>query len=431
MNSDNAFSFNPFSFNLSYLKSQAKHRLKAIRRGDHHALQSVQQYHPKQAQLNPDNIKLADIQFVMAREYGLPSWSRLKHHAEMLEHHKQQIAQGSEALDKDLATLHIRCGHDIAQRLELAGFHGDFLPFIDPYCMGPLSEEADFEWQRAEYIRQYLLSEIGDPRTTDDILTETADKLAQLAQPDYHRLVFWVEHDNYDQLMLIRLLTHLATLPGVAGRQLEIIEVNHFPANTRFIGLGQLPAEGLRSLWQHRRPVDDITLERAGVLWQGFCSPDPAALLALLDASWLSQFENMAQVIRRHLQELPHQQSGLSLTQSLALSVLSASGPMTVADLFRGYQALEPLPFLGDLMFWVLLKPLLQSQQPLICLESSTGSAPWQEQVVSLTEQGRLCLSQQQKMVSSTYWVGGIKVSPEQHWTWDHVSLSSLHPVQD
>ncbi|MEI8594323.1 hypothetical protein [Photobacterium sp. Hal280] len=89
MNSDNAF-----SFNLSYLKSQAKHRLKAVRSGDHHALQSVQQFHPKQAQLNPDNIKLADIQFVMARECGLPGWSRLKHHAEMLEHHKQQIVQG-------------------------------------------------------------------------------------------------------------------------------------------------------------------------------------------------------------------------------------------------------------------------------------------------------------------------------------------------
>ncbi|MGB7994767.1 MAG: hypothetical protein WCF45_01455, partial [Photobacterium halotolerans] len=113
------------------------------------------------------------------------------------------------------------------------------------------------------------------------------------------------------------------------------------------------------------------------------------------------------------------------------LSVLSASGPMTVADLFRGYQALEPLPFLGDLMFWVLLKPLLQGSQPLICLESSTGADSWLAQTVSLTEQGRLCLSQQQKMVSGTYWVGGIKVSPEQHWTWDHVSLSSLHRVQE
>ncbi|KKC98400.1 DUF1835 domain-containing protein [Photobacterium halotolerans] len=426
MTSDNAF-----SFNLSYLKSQAKHRLKAIRRGDHHALQSVQQFHPKQAQLNPDNIKLADIQFVMAREYGLPSWSRLKHHAEMLEHHKQQIDQGSEALDKDLATLHIRCGHDIAQRLEQAGFHGDFLPFIDPYCMGPLSAAPDFEWQRADYIRQYLLSEIGDPRTTHDILTDTADKLVQLANPDYRRLVFWVEHDNYDQLMLMRLLAYVSSLQDVADRQLEIIEVNHFPGNTRFIGLGQLPAEGLRSLWQHRRTVDAVTLKRASELWQGFCAPDPAALLALLDASWLSQFENMAQVIHRHLQELPHQQSGLSLTQSLALTVLSTSGKMTVANLFRDYQALEPLPFLGDLMFWVLLKPLLQGCQPLIGLDPSTGATSWLEQTVSITELGRLCLTQQQKMVSGTYWVGGIKVSPEQHWAWDHASLSSLHWVQD
>lgn len=426
MNSDNAF-----SFNLSYLKSLAKLRLKAVRRGDHHALQSVQQFHPTQAQLNPDNIKLADIQFVMARECGLPSWSRLKHHAEMLEHHKQQMEQGCEALDKDLATLHIRCGHDIAQRLAQAGFYGDFLPFIDPYCMGPLTAAPDFERQRADYIRQYLLSEIGDPRTTDDIVTETADKLAQFANPEYRRLVFWVEHDNYDQLMLIRLLAYVSSLPDVADRQLEIIEVNHFPGNTRFIGLGQLPAEGLRSLWQHRRSVDSVTLQKASELWQGFRSPDPAALLALLNAPWLSRFENMAQVIRRHLQELPHQQSGLSLTQSLALTVLSASGTMTVADLFRGYQALEPLPFLGDLMFWVLLKPLLQGSQPLICLEPSTGAASWLEQTVSLTEQGRLCLSQQQKMVSGTYWVGGIKVSPEQHWTWDHASLSSLHWVQD
>jgi ankyrin repeat protein len=65
----------PVRPNLDQLKHQAKDLLRAIRRGDAEAIADLRVYHAKP--IEPAAAKLADAQFVLARSYGLPSWTRL------------------------------------------------------------------------------------------------------------------------------------------------------------------------------------------------------------------------------------------------------------------------------------------------------------------------------------------------------------------
>ncbi|UTM57339.1 DUF1835 domain-containing protein [Photobacterium sp. CCB-ST2H9] len=418
---------NSFSLNLSVLKSQAKQRLKTIRQGNAEALLSIQRHHPKPHLLSSETIRLSDVQLGMAREFGLSSWSRLKLHVESLGEHRQLIERGSEPLDREMCTLHVRCGHGIQHKLRGAGFAGDFLPFIDPYCIGPLTSSPEFEMRRADFIQRTLLSESFETRSVEQLMADTQSMLDQIRNEHYQRLVFWVEHDNYDQLMLVRLLAFLADLPSSTRRQIELIEVDRFPGRERFIGLGQLPAEGLRLLWQQRQNLSLAKLHQARQIWQAFCASTPQPLVALLHAAQLARFPNLKNVIIRHLQELPRCGSGLSLTQTLALDVLQqADKPLAFPDLFSVYQSTEPLPFLGDLMFWALIKPLTLGTAPLMIIEPDEKSESWFNQRLVMTDQGRRCLAQQVRAELPVSWVGGMVIRPEQCWCWDHQSLNSL-----
>jgi len=64
----------PVRPDLDQLKHQAKDLLRDIRKGDKQALAEFNQFHPGETK---GEIKLADVQFAIARSYGAPSWPRL------------------------------------------------------------------------------------------------------------------------------------------------------------------------------------------------------------------------------------------------------------------------------------------------------------------------------------------------------------------
>jgi hypothetical protein len=67
----------PVRPNLRQLKIQAKDLLGAIHRGEPEAILELAQSHPEGANIQPEQIKLADAQFALARSYGIASWPRL------------------------------------------------------------------------------------------------------------------------------------------------------------------------------------------------------------------------------------------------------------------------------------------------------------------------------------------------------------------
>src|SRR5262245_55464309 len=70
---------------LEQLRKQAKDLLKAYRAGDAHAAQRVRDVLPRIADDGAGNIVLADVQFVLAREYGFANWADLAHRIEALQ----------------------------------------------------------------------------------------------------------------------------------------------------------------------------------------------------------------------------------------------------------------------------------------------------------------------------------------------------------
>jgi hypothetical protein len=68
---------------LAQLKTQAKELLRAHRERSPQAIQRIREFHPRFRRSNDDlianaSLKLSDAQFAIAREYGFPSWPRLK-----------------------------------------------------------------------------------------------------------------------------------------------------------------------------------------------------------------------------------------------------------------------------------------------------------------------------------------------------------------
>jgi len=68
---------------LEQLRKQAKELLRDYHADDPSAVERFHAHHPRT--ISPKRVALADAQLVLAREYGFPSWARLKHHVESLQ----------------------------------------------------------------------------------------------------------------------------------------------------------------------------------------------------------------------------------------------------------------------------------------------------------------------------------------------------------
>jgi ATP-dependent Clp protease adapter protein ClpS/tetratricopeptide (TPR) repeat protein len=84
----NASAF-PKKPDLTQERKRAKELLKALRSGDDNAIARFRSHHPRFAELTPDALRAADVnlndaQWVIAREYGFPSWQSLKGHIEQV-----------------------------------------------------------------------------------------------------------------------------------------------------------------------------------------------------------------------------------------------------------------------------------------------------------------------------------------------------------
>src|SRR6266404_5052653 len=68
---------------LEQLRTQAKDLLKGYHAGARIAVERFHAHHPRS--FSAKRVALADAQLVLAREYGFPSWAKLKHHVESLQ----------------------------------------------------------------------------------------------------------------------------------------------------------------------------------------------------------------------------------------------------------------------------------------------------------------------------------------------------------
>lgn len=311
--------------------------------------------------------------------------------------------------------VHVRCGNDIEEKLRQAGIEGDYLAFTDPIWLGPtppfgsrLSGRARLVADRSGLPFDVVRREMG----------EAYWRLGRLTTR-YNHIVLWFEHDLYDQACLVRVLAKLAARPTLP--RVELVCIDRFPGIARFIGLGQLSPKQLASLWPQRKPVGRRQLALGTRAWTALQAASPQPIEALRTAG-LNALPFLAAALGRHLQELPWTTDGLALTERLILASL-ANGPCTAAALFVDAQARDPLPYMGDLFFWSIVRDLLAAPRPPIAIDGPTRRLAWPRRVIRLTALGRALLEGRRDWQDEgpvVRCVGSIPVGAGAHpWRWD------------
>jgi hypothetical protein len=408
-----------FRLNFEQQQKRAKELLKAARAGDRTAIGRFEGTPPK----------LAEAQFLIARELRFESWAALKRHiAEMTLAHE---AMNASVLDSDLRTLHIRCGADLKEPLQAAGFRGDFYDHTYPYLLGPVREGPDCLEQRARFIVERYFDMFDppwdplDPDTIVGQLQGLQDKERVLHDSaDYERVVIWSEYDCYDQLTLIRLLGHYAT--HRRPPHLELINIGDFPGARRFLGLGELPPEALRMLWTNRKPASPAQLQLGLNAWRALANPDPCPLAAMVRSD-TPALPLLARALHRHLRELPSTINGLSLTEELALTLLAKEPHNLIKMYWTMVYSTDPLPGQGD---WTVRCRLLDmeganarvyTRSPGVDREGRSRS-PWTD-VFEITELGSAVLRGEvdfRSLNPPPRWVGGAEIAAGNvDWRWD------------
>jgi hypothetical protein len=408
---------NPLS--LEQQKKRAKDLIHAVRSKDRDAIARFTLHSPEclSASQGP---RLNDAQQVIARENGFRKWTDLKAHIDRIQVERQATVEGRpSALDAGQRTLHIRCGEDILHDLALAGFSGDFLTFPDPYVEGPVPRTQsleDFVRIRAGYLNP------GTPEAVEKLFGIYRD--LDCAR-DYAVAYIWMEHDSFDQLILARLL-HYFSEASARPKRLRMINVTHFPGFDRFVGLGQLPPQALRLLWDDFADVSEAQLALGVAVWDAITSATPESLMEIVRTGTAS-VPTMAPALARHIRELPSVRNGLGLTQELTLKILSDKGSLTPGRLWGWYSGhYEPLPFMGDSGYWRIIHGLSNSDEPALHINNRT---PGSEQIdramkLELSPFGERLLRSEADWLTANpaeRWVGGVRIDSHEtiHWRFD------------
>jgi hypothetical protein len=417
-----------FRLNFEKQRKRAKELLKAALAGEPEALARFK---------SPP--RLAEAQYLIARDLRFENWAALKCHIAMMTREREaaraQVALSPDApslLDGEFRTLHIRCGSDLKEPLRDAGFRGDFYEHNYPYLIGPVREGPGCLEQRARFLVDSYADSRDPPLQYEPVLHGLeSDEQRLRDSADYDRVVIWSELDCYDQLVLLRLLGHYAM--HRCPPRLELINVGEFPGAARFIGLGQLPPEALRMLWVTRKPATRAVLKLGLGAWRALVNPDPRALAAIMRSA-TPALPLLANALHRHLRELPSSANGLSFTEEMALQLL-AEGEINLIRLI-GRQLFErdPLPGQGDLNVRNRLMNMERASARVYERRSGVGPAgearpPWTD-VLTITDLGRAVLKGEVDFLSlapPTRWVGGVEIGPGlPDWRWNEQTKSAV-----
>ena len=220
--------------------------------------------------------------------------------------------------------LHVTNGESVASTLRETALGGIALSWDDVLHVGPLAFDPD-ESNRA---RAAFLAAHGWGETAA-IERELARRDALLARAVQHGhpIVLWFEHDLFDQLQLLQVLS---TIEGARPGRVELIQSDMY--------LGALDRPELEASWESRRPVSEETFALARRVWRSICEGDLAGAVAADTDS----LPHLAAAVRR----LQEERLPLSRTKRQLLGAI-AEGARTPLEAFHANQAQEQAIFLG------------------------------------------------------------------------------------
>ncbi|MBV8374878.1 MAG: DUF1835 domain-containing protein [Candidatus Eremiobacteraeota bacterium] len=299
-----------------------------------------------------------------------------------------------------MATLHVTNGDSVLYSFRKAGIAGTYLAWHDMLHEGPVPAHASLEETSAVRTRYLAARGYGSPIK---VIADFQRRDATLRRSrEFDEIVLWFEHDLYDQLQLLQVLTALEELEPEPGRT-SIVQSDEY--------LGTMTADEISPLLPRRRAITPATFKSARRAWDRFTSSSVSELHAssLEDAIGLPF---LRAAMRRLCEEFPWRRDGLSRSQRQALQAI-AQGPGTLGELFRRAQAREEAAFLGDSAFAKIVEDLRAPSLPLI--EGAEGA-------LVPTGLGRRVLAGDADWLEAMpidRWIGGMHLSGRNVARWD------------
>jgi hypothetical protein len=287
--------------------------------------------------------------------------------------------------------LHLHNGDAARAVLERSDLPGAHAVWSEVLHEGPVRGLETRSVWRAERARYYAsLVPLPPDRPDAEALLRRWDAGLESAAA-FDEVLLWFEHDLFDQLCLIHHLQHFARAEA-RPTTLSLVCIGAHPQHPRFLGLGQLSPSAMAALFETRKPITEAQTALASRTWRAFCGPDPTPLAAILD------------------------------TDTGALTFLDPALRRTGADLFRANQQREESPFMGDLVFWSVLRRLADGPHPLVII-AEEGEEPISEREVALSESGARVRSGRADAIALNgidLWRGGVHLrGREGIWRWD------------
>jgi hypothetical protein len=314
--------------------------------------------------------------------------------------------------------LNITNGDIAVGTLSGAGIAGKIIPWRDVLHEGPVDSSLSLtalSKQRARFIAERgwagLTQASGDFAERDRAIQKL---------DDVDEIVLWFEDDLYDQLQLIQLLDFFARSPA-RGKKVSLVVVDGY--------IPPLSAAKIKELDAARSAVTAVQLELAKRAWKAFGSDDPQAILKILTED-TSALPYLAPALKRHLEEFPSVENGLSRSEYEALTAI-IDGHTTPVAAFLDVAKRQESIFLGDSIFWWYLERLSGRKNALVTwIDGTPVVAPTPDtsrelvkRELTVTPLGREVLSARkdwQALNTSPRWLGGIEIAPGKRvWRWD------------
>jgi hypothetical protein len=264
--------------------------------------------------------------------------------------------------------LHVANGHCTTRLIEQARLPGRTQVWCDPLHEGPIADVPDDQFLRIRAAD--LASGLGQPLAEVEADLERW-RAAVDADHSYGELVLWYEHDLFDQLNLIQLLTHIGR-DRPTRRPVSLVSIDGYPGHPNFKGLGELRPEDIATLFAERRRVTPEQFALAARAWDAFKSQQRNRIESLLLED-TSALPFLARALRRYLDEAPQEPGGLTRSERRLLDHLS-SGPLDIHTAWQRMHEGETAFYITDTSFWSLLKGLAERTPALIDITLSTAA---------------------------------------------------------
>jgi hypothetical protein len=312
--------------------------------------------------------------------------------------------------------LHILNGDSARMGIERSGIPGAFVVWPDILYEGPTPLATGEEWIAA---RARHLSGVAD-RSVDRVAERYRQNDALLESfRDHDEIVFWLEHDLFDQLLLIRHLWWLTQRNARRATRVSLVCGDVY--------LGPLEPDAFPPLFVGRQPITDAQLELGSRAWTVFCGGDPSRLVPL--ATEIStDLPFLAPALRRFLEEYPSAENGLSRTERQILRVAS-EGALTINRAFRASADLEDAVFMGDSSFFAIVEALASARHPLVMIDGDSEQEhrrSMAERTLRVTDTGEAVLAGRADHIALNgidRWLGGVHLTPQRVWRWTGSSL--------